>query len=206
MFRPAREARGAALRRGDAQLGSGTHPAGLPLGSGRIRTRTHDAYRHGTICLFAAPSHLEGNPILGTEQKHAHLERLRFLKQIQREVPKQLAAHFIADNQSTFKHAKAQAWLKRHKQFQMHCTPTLTLCLNLGERFFAGVAEDRVRAGSFTSVKGLANAITSYSPERNKHPQAYRWRVRGWNRLGAQSAHCETPSHTGQAFPWPHSG
>ena len=82
----------------------------------------------------------------------------------------------------------------------------LESCLNLGERFFAGVAEDRVRAGSFTRVKGLADAITSYLPERNKHPQPYRRKVRGWNCLGAQFAHCETPSHTAQAFPWPHSG
>ena len=29
---------------------------GLPLGSGHIRTQTHDHYRHGTICLFAAIS------------------------------------------------------------------------------------------------------------------------------------------------------
>ena len=82
---------------------------GLPLGNGQIRTRTHDYYRHGTICLFAALSYLEGKLIYRTEQKHTHLEWLRFLKQIEREVPPELAVHIIADNYSTHKHAQVQA-------------------------------------------------------------------------------------------------
>ena len=43
---------------------------GLPLGNGQIRTRTHDYYRHGTICLFVALSYLEGKLIYRSEQKH----------------------------------------------------------------------------------------------------------------------------------------
>jgi len=77
--------------------GTGNTQLGLPLGSGQLRTRTHDYYRHGTICLFAALSYLEGKLIYRTEQKHTHLEWLRFLKQIQRAVPKALAVHIIAD-------------------------------------------------------------------------------------------------------------
>ena len=61
---------------------------GLPLGVGHIRTRTHDHYRHGTVCLFAALSYLEGKLIYRTERKHTHVEWLRFLKQIHREIPK----------------------------------------------------------------------------------------------------------------------
>ena len=33
---------------------------GLPLGQGQIRTRTHDYYRHGTVCLLAALDYLQG--------------------------------------------------------------------------------------------------------------------------------------------------
>ena len=152
---------------------------GLPLGSGHIRTCTHDYYRHGTICLFAVLSYLEGKLTYRAEQKHTHLEWLRFLKQIQREVPKELAVHIIADNYSTHKHAKVQAWLQRHKRFHMHFTPTSSSWLNLVERFFADLTEDCVRAGSFTSVMELTDAITIYLAERNKHPQPYRWKASG---------------------------
>ena len=71
---------------------------GLPLGVGHVRTRTHDYYRHGTVCLFAALNYLEGKLIYRTESKHPHVEWLRFLRQIDREVPKGLDIHLIADS------------------------------------------------------------------------------------------------------------
>jgi hypothetical protein len=61
------------------------------------RTQTHDYIRHGTITLFAALSFLEGKIISPTEQCHTHVERLRFLKQIDRETPKELDLHLIID-------------------------------------------------------------------------------------------------------------
>ena len=152
---------------------------GLPLGTGHIRTRTHDYYRHGTICLFAALSYLEGKLIDRAEQKHTHLEWLRFLKQIHREVPHELAVHIIADNYSTHKHAKVKAWLERHQRFHMHYTPTSSSWLNLVERFFADLTEDCVRAGSFASVKELTDAITSYLAERIENPRPYKWKASG---------------------------
>ena len=71
---------------------------GLPLGIGQIRTPTHEYIRHRTVCLFAAMSNLEGKLIYRTEQKHAHVEWLRFVKQIDRDTPDDLDIHLIADN------------------------------------------------------------------------------------------------------------
>ena len=47
--------------------------------------------------------YLEGKLIYRTEQKHTDLEWLRFLKQFQREVPKEVSVHIIGDNYSTRK-------------------------------------------------------------------------------------------------------
>ena len=52
---------------------------GLPLGVGEICTKTHDYKRHGTITLFAALNYLDGKLIARTEQRHTHVEWLRFL-------------------------------------------------------------------------------------------------------------------------------
>ena len=68
---------------------------GLPLGKGYIKTKTHDYYRHGTITLFAALNYLTGDIINRTEEKHTHIEWLRFLKQIVRETPKELNIHIM---------------------------------------------------------------------------------------------------------------
>ena len=155
-----------------------TQPA-LPLGVGHVRTRTHDYIRHGTICLFAAMSYLEGKLIYRTEHKHTHVEWLRFLKQIHREVPRDLDIHVIADNYATHKHHRVKAWLAKHKRFHMHFTPTSSSWMNLVERFFAELTEDCVRDGSFTSVKELKDSIVAYLEERNQAPKPYRWKARG---------------------------
>ena len=89
------------------KLWSALSPA-LPLGVGHIRTKTHDYKRHGTLTLFAALNYLEGEIIARAEQKHTHVEWLRFLKQIERETPAQLQIHLIADNYSAHKHPKVR--------------------------------------------------------------------------------------------------
>ena len=63
---------------------------GLPPGIGHTRTRTHDHRRHGAIPLCAALNYLEGKLPWRTELRHTHAERLRFLRQIDRETPKDL--------------------------------------------------------------------------------------------------------------------
>ena len=79
---------------------------GLPLGMGHIQTKTHDYIRHGTITLFAALNYLDGKLISRLEDRHTHVEWLRFLKQINRETPKDLDIHLIVDNYCTHKHQK----------------------------------------------------------------------------------------------------
>jgi transposase len=152
---------------------------GLPLGVGHIRTKTHDYKRHGTLTLFAALNYLDGKIISRTEQKHTHVEWLRFLKQIDRQSPAGLAIHIIADNYSAHKHPKVKEWLKRHSRFVMHFTPTSSSWLNLVERFFAELTEQVVREGSFKSVPELLAAIENYLLERNENPKPYRWHAKG---------------------------
>ncbi len=152
---------------------------GLPLGRGRIRTRTHDYIRHGTVTLFAALSYLEGKLIYRTEQQHTHIEWLRFLKQIDRETPDDVDLHLIADNYCTHKHGKVVSWLKKHRRFHMHFIPTSSSWMNMVERFFADLTQDCVRAGSFTSVAELVEAITTYLACRNENPKPYQWKADG---------------------------
>ena len=152
---------------------------GLPLGIGHIRTRTHDYKRHGTITLFAALNYLDGKLIARSERRHTHVEWLRFLKQIERETPRGLTVHVIADNYSTHKHQHVKDWLIRHPRFQMHFTPTSSSWLNLIERFFGELTSDCIREGSFQNVRQLADAIMGYLTERNENPKRYVWKAKG---------------------------
>ena len=152
---------------------------GLPLGIGHNRAHTHDYIRHGTITLFAALNYFEGKVISRTESKHTHVEWLWFLKQIDREMPKELDIHLIADNYCTHKRAKVKAWLGKHPRFHMHFTPMSSSWLSLVERFFADLTREVVREGSFRSVRQLVKEIESYLAERNEHSKPYQWKANG---------------------------
>ena len=78
--------------------------ASLPMVKGRGETMTHDYKRHGTTTLFAALDVLTGMVIGQCMPRHRHQEWLKFLKTIDREVPKDLAIHLILDNYATHKH------------------------------------------------------------------------------------------------------
>ena len=83
----------------------------LPMKPGRAGTMTHDYKRNGTTTLFAALDVLTGKVIGQCLPKHRNTEFLRFLRRIDREVPKGLAIHLILDNYGTHKHPNVVAWL-----------------------------------------------------------------------------------------------
>jgi len=151
----------------------------LPLAPKRPATMTHDYKRHGTITLFAALDAIAGKLIARTEKRHTHVEWLRFLKQIDRETPKDLDLHLIVDNYATHKHAKVKTWLTGHPRFHVHFTPTSSSWLNLVERFFADLTGDVIRAGSFASVNDLVADIKAYLAQRNADPRPYTWNAEG---------------------------
>lgn len=148
---------------------------GLPLKKGRAQTMTHDYKRHGTTTLFAALNVLDGQVISQCQQRHTHVQWLKFLKQIDRETPKDKTLHLIADNYATHKHPVVQDWLAKHPRFHMHFTPTSASWLNMVERFFRDLTTERLRRGVFTSVPQLVAAIDEYVAHHNTNPKPFIW-------------------------------
>ena len=148
---------------------------GLPLKKGRAATMTHDYKRHGTTTLFAALNTLDGSIIGRCEQRHRHNEWLDFLRQIDRETPKDKTLHLICDNYATHKHPNVKQWLAKHPRFHMHFTPTSASWLNMVERFFRDISENRLRRGVFTSVPELIGAIKEYIVVHNNDPKPFIW-------------------------------
>jgi transposase len=148
---------------------------GLPLKKGRAGTFTHDYKRHGTTTLFAALSVLDGQVIAQCQPRHRHGEWLRFLRKIDRDTPKGKTLHLICDNYATHKHPAVQEWLKKHPRFQIHFTPTSASWLNMVERFFRDLTDQRLRRGVFTSVSELVAAIDEYVAHHNVHPKPFIW-------------------------------
>ncbi len=151
-----------------------TQPS-LPMVKGRGATMTHDYKRNGTTTLFAALNVLTGEVTGRCFDRHRHEEFLKFLKVIDAEVPKGQAVHLILDNYSTHKHAEVQRWLKRHKRFHLHFTPTSSSWLNQVERWFRDLDAKALRRGSFNSVPDLIAAIEDYLRVNNTDPRPFVW-------------------------------
>src|SRR6516165_2298599 len=149
--------------------------ASLPMVKGRAETMTHDYKRHGTTTLFAALNVLTGKVIGSCLPKHRHQEFLKFLRTIDREVPKGLGIHMILDNYATHKHPDVTAWLDKHSRFDLHFTPTSSSWLNLVERWFRELTDKALRRGAFHSVPDLIAKIEAYLNATNADPTPFVW-------------------------------
>lgn len=148
---------------------------GLPLKPGRCGTMTHDYKRHGTTTLFAALGTLDGVVIGDCMPQHRHQEFIRFLNRIAQETPSALDLHLIVDNYATHKHPRVDRWLRRHPRFHLHFTPTSCSWLNLVERWFRNLTDQRLRRGSFRHVQELIQAIRDYISSHNQNPRVFVW-------------------------------
>jgi transposase len=148
---------------------------GLPLKKGRSGTMTHDYKRNGTATLFAALNTLDGSVISMCDDRHRHQEWLRFLRVINEVTPSDKVLHLIVDNYATHKHPKVQKWLARHPRFHIHFTPTSSSWLNMVERFFRDLTQNRLRRGVFRDVEELITTIGDYIDKHNHQPKPFIW-------------------------------
>ena len=148
---------------------------GLPMKRGRGATMTHDYKRNGTATLFAAMNTVDGTVISMCDDRHRHQEWLKFLRVIDDVTPEEKDLHLIVDNYSTHKHPKVQRWLARHPRFHIHFTPTSSSWLNMVERFFRDLTQNRLRRGVFRDVEELIMAIGDYVDRHNLKPKPFIW-------------------------------
>ena len=72
----------------------------------------------------------------------------------------------------------------------MHFTPTSASWLNMVERFFAEITQNRIRRGVFKSVAELKSAIMEYLEHHNADPKPFRWTKTADNILASIQRFC----------------
>ncbi len=147
----------------------------LPLAPGIPARQSHDYERHGVTSLFAAMDVASGVTISSCYRRHRHQEFLKFLEEIDANLPKGFDVHLVMDNYGTYKVDKVRAWLVRHPRYHVHYTPTSASWLNLVERLFAELTERCVRRGSYTAVRSLEKSMLDYLDQRNQNPKPFAW-------------------------------
>tara|TARA_B100001540_G_scaffold317580_1_gene351367 strand:- start:402 stop:1010 length:609 start_codon:yes stop_codon:yes gene_type:complete len=122
----------------------------LQLRPGHVERRTHDYKRHGTISLYAAFNTLTGQVIGRITQCHRAKEFLDFLRQVDRETPKDLGPHFTPTSASLLN--AVVGWFG-------------LLEVSVHSRTPCHPAEFRPTVTSHSSTRG-------YPHEKTPHPQA----------------------------------
>src|SRR6267154_4853554 len=151
----------------------------LPLRPGLPERQTHDYKRHGTTTLFAAFNILNGKVISSCLPRHRAKEFIKFLNQLEKEVPTDQEVHLIMDNYSTHKSAMVQRWLKpkKRRRFHFHFTPTSRSWLNQVERWFGLITQRMIRRGTFHSVRELEQSIYQWLANWNDEPKPFAWKA-----------------------------
>jgi len=163
----------------------------LPMLPTTPQRRTHDYVRHGTASLFAACDLASGSVIAQHYRRHRHQEFLRFLKLIDKAVPKDLDLHLVLDNYATHKTPAIKERLVRHPRFHLHFTPTSSSWLNLAERWFAELTSRKLRRSAHRSVTELETDIRKWINEWNKAPKPFVWTKSADEILETLAAYCQ---------------
>ena len=147
----------------------------LPVLPATPARRSHDYVRNGTASLFAALSVATGQVISSMHRRHRHQEFLKFLKAIDTATP---AGPGGAPDLRQLRHPQDPAvrnWLLRHPRFRLHFTPTSSSWLNLVERWFAELANRKLRRSSHRSVAELTADIRAWTDAWNNDPRPFVW-------------------------------
>lgn len=171
----------------------------LPMRPGQPERRSHDYTRHGTTTLFAALDVATGSVIGRCFARHRAREFLKFLRDIEANVPTDLDVHLVMDNYATHKTAEIRKWFARHPRWHVHFTPTGASWLNQVERFFALLTEKQLRRGVHRSTQDLEEAIHSYIDTTNADPKPFRWTKSADDILATIKRFCLRTLHTANA-------
>lgn len=150
---------------------------GLPLASGRIGSRTHDYKRNGTAALFAAFNILSGEVIGRVEKRSRSKEFLAFLKQVERQTPKDKELHIVLDNLSAHKTKEVSEWVASQPRIHFHFTPTSASWLNAVEGWFAQLERRALYRGVFTDVAELKAELQRFIRVHNRDlAKPFKWK------------------------------
>jgi transposase len=122
----------------------------LPLRPGLPERQTHDYKKYGTTTLFAAFNIMTGKVIGSCLPRQRGNEFVKFLNQLEKDVPVELDVHF---------------------------TPTSSLWLNQVERWFGLITDRMIRRGTFCSVQELEQAIYEWLATWNSQPKPFIWKA-----------------------------
>ena len=150
--------------------------ADRPGGSGRPIRREYEYVRNGTQNLFAALSVHSGEVVAMPSKTRNRYDLLRFLDQLETEIPAGREVIAITDNLSTRTTEEVAEWLAEHPRWRFVFTPKHASWLN---QFFSILARRLLKHGAFTSETDLAQQMLAFVETYNQTAHPFQWTYTG---------------------------
>ena len=99
--------------------------------------------------------------------------------------------HLLLDHYGTHKTPEVVGWFARHPRYHLHFTPTSGSWVNPVERWLAEITPQRIRRGSFDSVRSLEKAIEEDLRYNHQYPKPFVWTADADLVLGKIQRLCE---------------
>ena len=138
-----------------------------------LQLRIAPYVRHGTTSLFAALDVVSGFIIGKCYKRHRAVEFLKFLKEIDAQVPEGLDVHIVSS--WTIRPPTIKTWLARRLHYHVHFMPTSASCINQVAHWFAELTRKQIQRGVHTSVRHLEAGIRTFIDLHNRNPKPFKW-------------------------------
>jgi transposase len=146
---------------------------------GNPARREYEYRRNGTQNLFAALSVHSGEVRAMPSKTRNRFDLLRFLDQLEREIPPGRQVIAISDNLSTRTTTEVGDWLADHPRWRFVFTPKHASWLNQIEIFFSILARRLLKHGAFTSETDLAQQMLAFVETYNQTARPFQWTYTG---------------------------
>ena len=146
---------------------------------GKPARREHEYRRNGTQNLFACLRVHTGEVSGMPAKTRNRFDLIRFLEQLEGEIPAGQEVIAITDNLSTRTTEEVSDWLAEHPRWRFVFTPKHASWLNQVEIFFSILARRLIKRGAFTSEQDLACQMLAFVETYNQTARPFRWTYTG---------------------------
>lgn len=147
--------------------------------AGKPARRDNEYKRNGTQNLFAALQ-IHAGEVSGMPSKTRNrFDFIRFLDQLEDEIPAGKQVIAVLDNLSTHKTEEVDDWLQEHPRWRFQFTPTHASWLNQIEIFFSILQRRVIRNGVFDSESDLAEQMLAFVEHYNLTAKPFNWTYTG---------------------------
>lgn len=146
---------------------------------GKPARREHEYVRNGTQNLFAALKVHTGEVRAMPAKTRNRFDLIRFLDQLEAEIPARQEVIAISDNLSTRTTQEVADWLAAHPRWRFVFTPKHASWLNQVEIFFSILARRLLKHGAFASEEDLAQQMLAFVETYNQTATPFQWTYTG---------------------------